>query len=152
MRVLAAWSLVLILVTGCKPPEVGGPAPAASDTAVRPAPTPTPPGPQPPASSAPSASSASSGPAPALPAGSKTLFVRERRADCEGEGPRKCLMVREQPSAPWTLFYSSIDGFTYEEGSAYELVVSVEPVPGAPADAPSLRYRLVRIVSKKPAP
>jgi hypothetical protein len=78
----------------------------------------------------------------------KTLFVREMRADCEGEGPMKCLQVRESESDPWTLFYSRIDGFDYEEGYAYELRVEVLPDPRPPADGSSRRYRLVEVVSK----
>lgn len=79
----------------------------------------------------------------------KTLFVRETRADCEGEGPMKCLQVRESESEPWTLLYSRIEGFDYEESYAYELRVEVVPNPRAPADGSSRRYRLVEVVSKR---
>lgn len=79
----------------------------------------------------------------------KTLFVHEARVDCEGEGPRKCLQVRESESDEWTFFYSTIEGFDYEEGTRYELRVSVEEVPNPPADASSLRYVLVEIVSQE---
>ena len=60
----------------------------------------------------------------------------------------KCLMIRDAESAPWTLFYSGIEGFTHEEGHAYELVVSVERVTPS-ADGSALRYRLVEVVSKR---
>jgi hypothetical protein len=79
----------------------------------------------------------------------KTLFVRETRADCEGEGPMKCLQARESESEPWTLLYSRIEGFEYEESYAYELRVEVVPNPRAPTDGSSRRYRLVEIISKK---
>jgi hypothetical protein len=82
-------------------------------------------------------------------ADTKTLFVREMRVDCEGEGPRKCLQVRESESGEWTLFYSRIKGFQYEEGTKYELRVSVEKVPKPMADASSLSYTLVEIVSQQ---
>lgn len=82
----------------------------------------------------------------------QTLFVREVRADCEGEGPRKCLQVRASETDDWTLFYSSIEGFTYEEGTKYELRVAVEPLPNAPADSSSRRYVLVEIVSQEKVP
>lgn len=79
----------------------------------------------------------------------KTLFVHEARVDCEGEGPRKCLQVRESENDEWTLFYSNIEGFDYEEGTRYELLVRVEEVPDPPADGSSLRYVLVEIVSEE---
>lgn len=79
----------------------------------------------------------------------KTLFVHEERVDCEGEGPRKCLQVRESENDEWTYFYSNIEGFDYEEGTRYELRVRVEEVPDPPADGSSLRYVLVEIVSQE---
>ena len=71
------------------------------------------------------------------------------RVDCMGEGPRKCMQVRESESDPWTMFYDRIEGFTYEEGHAYELRVALEKTPNPPADGSSLRYRLVEIISKQ---
>ena len=81
--------------------------------------------------------------------GAKTFFIRETLADCEGEGPMKCMQVRESESDEWTLFYGSIEGFKYEESYAYELKVAVETLGHAPADASSLRHRLVEVVSKR---
>lgn len=83
----------------------------------------------------------------ASPSEAKTLFVHEERVDCEGVAPRRCLQVRESESEEWTYFYSTIEGFDYEEGTRYELLVSIEEVPNPPADASSLRYTLVEIVS-----
>jgi hypothetical protein len=75
--------------------------------------------------------------------------VRERRADCQGEGERKCLQVREVESGEWRNFYANIEGFDYEEGNAYEVRVEVTEVPRPPADASSLRYRLLEVISKR---
>jgi len=82
----------------------------------------------------------------------QTLFVREQPASCEAEGTRQCLMVRSSEAEDWRLFYAEIDGFSYEPAYAYELRVAVSPVPGPAADAPSLRYALVEVVSKKKRP
>ena len=79
---------------------------------------------------------------PSAESGVKTLFVREVRADCEGEGPMKCLQVRESETEPWTLFYASIEGFSYEESYKYELRVKAE-------SNAKRRYRLVEVVSKQ---
>lgn len=81
----------------------------------------------------------------------KTFFIREVLADCEGEGPMKCMQVRSSERDEWTLFYGAIEGFVYEESYAYELRVSVEPRQKVPMDAPALRYRLIEVVSKRKA-
>ena len=95
------------------------------------------------------ASGSDAGGADAAPVVAKTLFVREKRVACSGEGARKCLQVRDSASEPWKNQYAPIMGFTYEEGYAYELRVAPETVPNAPADAPTKKWRLVEIVSKK---
>jgi hypothetical protein len=83
-------------------------------------------------------------------AGTKTLFVSEKKADCEGgEGPRKCLQVRSKESEPWTFFYSTIEGFTYEEGTKYQLEVEAVPRPNPPQDASSMKYKLLKIVAQE---
>lgn len=85
-------------------------------------------------------------------AASKRLFVREALVDCEGEGPMKCMQVRESETDDWSLFYGSIEGFTYEPSHAYELRVASQASPRPPAGGSSVRYRLVEIVSKKKVP
>jgi len=82
-------------------------------------------------------------------AGETTLFVHAERVDCMGVGPMRCIQVRELESAEWERFYGRIEGFSYEEGYAYELRVKREPVANPPANGSSLRTLLVKIVSKK---
>ena len=118
-----------------KPPEATVPDPPASSD-------PTPP---PPTASTPA--EAEAGPAPS--AMEKTLFGKETQADCEGEGPRKCLQVRDSADGEWTLLYSRIKGFDYQEGFAYELRVRVSSDAHPPADGSSVRYELVKIVSQE---
>ena len=78
----------------------------------------------------------------------KTLWVGPYMVDCVGVAPQKCLQVKEKPEDDWTLFYDQIEGFDYEEGFLYQLLVSVEEIENPPADASSLRYTLVKIVSQ----
>lgn len=83
----------------------------------------------------------------------KTLYVGPMLRDCVGVAPMKCLMVREDPNAPWQNFYSPIDGFTFEPGYTYTLKVRVTDAPApVPADASAKKYTLVEVVSKTPAP
>lgn len=82
--------------------------------------------------------------------GTKTLFVSEKIVDCEGEGPMKCMQTRASEKEEWSLFYGSIEGFTHDPAFAYELEVEVLPNPSPPAGGSSLRYRLLKVVAKKP--
>ena len=82
----------------------------------------------------------------------KTIYVGPTMVDCTGVGPQKCLLVKENPSDEYQLFYDQIEGFDYEEGYEYEIVVREEKVENPPADASSIRWTLVEMVSKTPAP
>lgn len=79
-----------------------------------------------------------------------TVFVGPELVDCEGEGPQKCMLVKESSEDDWHLFYDLIDGFDYEEGHNYEITVTVEEVPDPPAGGSSIRWVLVDVISKKP--
>jgi heat shock protein HslJ len=79
-----------------------------------------------------------------------TLYVGPEQVDCVGVAPQKCLLVKENPEEEYTYFYSEIEGFTFEPGYEYQLLVLVEPVENAPADASSLKYTLIEEVSKTP--
>lgn len=80
----------------------------------------------------------------------KTIYVGPELVDCVGVGPQQCMQVREDPDAPYTNFYDRIEGFEFEPGYEYVLLVRVEPVENPPADASSLRYILVEEVSRTP--
>ena len=76
-----------------------------------------------------------------------TLYVGPTTAECVGVAPQTCLLVKENPEDDYSFFYSNIEGFDYEEGYEYELTVEVEEVENPPADASSLKYTLVEVVS-----
>ena len=86
---------------------------------------------------------------PAETDNTKTFYIDSSLADCMGVAPMKCMKVKENPSDDWQLFYSSIQGFEYQPGFSYTLQVKQFDVPTPPADAPSIRYELVKIVEKK---
>lgn len=78
----------------------------------------------------------------------KTFIVAPQTVDCTGVAPMKCLQVKETQSGNWTNFYSNIEGFTYEPGYEYVLKVKTEKIQNPPADASSIKYTLVKQVSK----
>jgi uncharacterized protein DUF4377 len=102
-----------------------------------------------PSTPAPSAATSPAAPSASDASVVETLFVREGLVDCQGEAAQKCLQVRGSESEEWRSFYASIEGFEHDPSHAYELRVEVTKVPNAPADAPSLRYRLLEVVSKR---
>jgi heat shock protein HslJ len=61
-----------------------------------------------------------------------------------------CLLVKENPEDGYSLFYSAIEGFEFEAGFEYELLVNKQTVPNPPADASAFRWTLVEVVSKTP--
>ncbi|HSN78540.1 MAG TPA: META domain-containing protein, partial [Anaerolineae bacterium] len=89
-------------------------------------------------------------PAPAVEGEAVTLFVGPNRVPCMGVAPQTCLQVKETPEDEYSLFYSTIEGFEFEPGFEYELLVNKQTVPNPPADASSFRWTLVEVVSKTP--
>jgi heat shock protein HslJ len=78
----------------------------------------------------------------------KILFVGAEQVDCQGVAPQKCYLVKEEPNAEWEYFYDEIAGFQWEAGYEYELRVRVIPVENPPADASSVIYELIEVVSQ----
>jgi hypothetical protein len=77
-----------------------------------------------------------------------TMQVADKYKDCTGVGPQKCLWVKMESEHNWTLHYSGIEGFAYEEGFEYTLTVKRERVKNPPADGSSIRYTLVKVLEK----
>lgn len=76
------------------------------------------------------------------------LVVASAQADCVGVAPMKCLLVKTAGQQNWHFFYSGIEGFTYQPGYEYTLVVRKENIPNPAADQSSIRYIFVKEVSK----
>ena len=55
-------------------------------------------------------------------------------------------------SSTWRPFYNSIEGFEYEHGYRYSLKVQTTVISNPPADASSINYRLIDVISKTPGP
>ncbi|GJM34700.1 MAG: hypothetical protein DHS20C18_37010 [Saprospiraceae bacterium] len=77
-----------------------------------------------------------------------TLYVAAQRVDCTGVGPQTCYQTRQSPKEDWTLFYGQIEGFDFEPGYEYQLIVEKTTIPNPPADASSFKYKLKKQVAK----
>lgn len=84
----------------------------------------------------------------------ETWWINSAKKDCVGVGPMSCLQIHKGEnldSEEWQFFYNSISGFEYEPGYIYQIKVKVTPKEAPiPADASSLNYELVEILSKEP--
>ncbi len=74
--------------------------------------------------------------------------IASTQIDCMGVGPQKCMMVKKGDATNWEIFYGNIDGFNYEPGYEYVLDVKEEKIENPPADGSSIKYILVKQVSK----
>ena len=81
-------------------------------------------------------------------------WVNSTKVSCVGLAPTKCLQIQKSetpdPSA-WESFHGSIQGFDYQAGYVYKIVVKENHLdPGdLPADASSIEYTLVEILEKR---
>lgn len=83
----------------------------------------------------------------------KQLLVNSRKVPCSKVEPVPCLEVKEagSDSANWLPFNIPIEGFNYEEGYHYTIQVEEMHLADAnlPADGSSIRYKLVKVISKE---
>lgn len=79
----------------------------------------------------------------------KTLFVSPNLVDCVGVGPQKCMQVRENQYSEWINFYDSIDGFSFAQGTSYQISVKITDIVNPPADASNKKYELIEIIKQE---
>ncbi|MGD1892701.1 MAG: DUF4377 domain-containing protein [Cyclobacteriaceae bacterium] len=89
--------------------------------------------------------------------GESVLWVNSLRVPCTGVAPQRCLQVQKRDSlddTAWEYFYDTIEGFDFQGGYVYQLVVKEEQLPSeeVPADDPSIRYTLVKVLDKQNDP
>ncbi|MGT2429903.1 DUF4377 domain-containing protein [Cupriavidus basilensis] len=78
----------------------------------------------------------------------KTVYVDSQRVECSGVGRQTCYRVRDNPNAPWTLWYGPIEGLDFEPGITYTLRVRETRVENPPADASAIRWQLLSVESR----
>ena len=77
-----------------------------------------------------------------------TIIVASKKGDCEGLIMQKCLLIREVDKQSWNYFYDLINGFNYEEGFEYEILISEMEIENPLQDASSKEYTLIKVISK----
>jgi heat shock protein HslJ len=79
----------------------------------------------------------------------RELIIAAAPVACAGAPPETCLRVSEPSGDQWLMRFDEIDGFAYEPGFTYEVLVEEPPLEEEQAVVP--RLRLVRVVSRQPA-
>ncbi|WP_276967958.1 DUF4377 domain-containing protein [Chryseobacterium sp.] len=81
----------------------------------------------------------------------KTILIGAETKPCDaGAGMTRCMQVKwSEDQKYWGYFYDHIEGFNYQEGYEYELVIKEEKVEDPQADASSVKITLVKELSKK---
>jgi hypothetical protein len=87
----------------------------------------------------------------------KPMFIasKQTESNCAGAFFRHTgLFVKySKDDKVWTLLCQDIDGFKYEKGNEYKIIVNIYDIDygsaGCADDCPSVKYELVKIVSKK---
>ncbi|MGM0946689.1 MAG: DUF4377 domain-containing protein [Bacteroidota bacterium] len=86
----------------------------------------------------------------------ETWWINSAKVDCTGVGPMSCFEIQKGEKidqGTWELFYSPIEGFEYTPGLIYRVKVQInsktEPIP---ADASSLSYKVVEVLSQEADP
>lgn len=76
--------------------------------------------------------------------------VASKTVAATGDGePELCYWVKIDDNPVWQICHSQIDGFNYESGYEYELLIQVQKVLEPLQDASSSKYTLLSIVSKQ---
>lgn len=78
----------------------------------------------------------------------ETLIIASQQGDCVGVAPMKCFLIKREEQTEWEFFYNNIEGFKYESGNEYVIKVKTEKIETPAADQSSLKYTLVKEVSK----
>ena len=81
-------------------------------------------------------------------------WVNSAKVPCEGVGAMQCLKVQKGDTLnyeKWKLFYPVIDGFDYQPGYIYKLKVREVKTDkeNVPADASSIKFKLIKVLEKK---
>ena len=61
---------------------------------------------------------------------SEQITVASEQADCMGVAPQKCFLIKTKKDRSWQYFNGPIEGFAYEPGNEYILMVKRQKISG----------------------
>lgn len=79
------------------------------------------------------------------------LYIAPQRAACQTwyGAPTTCMQARRTSSEPWQNVYLAVEGFSFEPGFSYQLLIRETPIRQA-ADGPSVRWQLLTVLERSP--
>jgi len=80
-----------------------------------------------------------------------TLKVAPHLEDCMGMVPMRCMRVKMDDQEYWSAHYDNIEGFSFVPGFEYNLLVRITWIDKPPADGSSMRFTLLRELSRTPS-
>lgn len=78
----------------------------------------------------------------------KLLRIGPNKVECQGTHLTQCLLNTPEDQSNAERFYETIEGFNYQWGYQYELLVSVTSQSSLMSDTANQRYELINIVSQ----
>ena len=79
----------------------------------------------------------------------KVIYIADHKTEC---GTKKCYLIRDTPTDTFIVFDKEIEGFSYEEGFEYCIIIEVQTPgisePAVPFDSSQIKYVLSEIKSK----
>ena len=79
------------------------------------------------------------------------IRVKNHLVECEGNQVGHCLLIQKEGNEDWVYFYDDIEGFEFEWGSDYELLIQTQTVtPILPIDS-NVKYTLLEVLSVEQA-
>lgn len=78
------------------------------------------------------------------------FFVANHKEKCTGMIDQMCLLMKNSPSGEWKTYSTEVEGFDYQEGYDYEILVNKIAVENPPEDESSFKYKLISIKKKIP--
>jgi hypothetical protein len=74
-----------------------------------------------------------------------TWNIAPAKVVCQGEADQWCLKVQKAPAANWEYFHDNIEGFFYQWGYAYTIVVRKKEVENPAEDSSTQSFTLVKV-------
>jgi hypothetical protein len=79
----------------------------------------------------------------------RSLEVQHYLEECMGPWHQLCLLIRDPATGELLRHFGDIEGFSYEWGYTYRIEVTETRLRNPPADGPSIRTVLDRVVSRE---
>lgn len=76
------------------------------------------------------------------------LHIKHHMVECEGYLVTHCLLALREGAEQWHYIYDHIEGFEFQWGTDYELLVQVQDVESALQDTSQRRYVLIDVISE----